>query len=421
MNYVKRIADEILRSNLQYFGAVQITGPKFCGKTETAKQQAKSQINFQADPSVATAMTSDPRVLLLGDTPRLIDEWQDYPLIRNVVRHEVDERKEYGQFILTGSSTPNDETEAKLHSGAGRIARMRMRTMTWSELGWSNNSVSLADILAGRSVNNTAIKTPLQEIAMRIAIGGWPEQINSGEDIARKRNLAYVDNIIESDISRVSGVRRDPTRVRRVFESYARNIATPAKVSTIISDASSASESTELDRSTVAAYIDDLTRLMVIDDLPAWNTHIRSSAKLRVTPKRHLADVSLAVAALNLSSESLIKELNYMGFLFESQVVHDLRVYAEALDAQTYYYLDTDGDEVDVIVETRDGKFAAFEVKLGMGAVDEAVVSLTRFKEKLTDKKQSDLISLNVIVGSGYTYSRPDGVNVIPLGALGIS
>lgn len=418
MNYVKRIADDILRSNLQYFGAVQITGPKFCGKTETAKQQAKSQINFQTDPSVPTAMASDPRILLLGDSPRLIDEWQDYPLIRNVVRHEVDERKEYGQFILTGSSTPNDETEARLHSGAGRIARMRMRTMTWSELSWSNNSVSLADILAGHKIERAAVETPLQEVAKRIAIGGWPEQINASEEAALKRNRAYVDNIIESDISRVSGVRRDPARVRRIFESYARNIATPAKVSTIISDAS-ANDPTELDRSTVAAYIDDLARLMIVDDLPAWNTHIRSSAKLRVTPKRHLADSSLAVAALNLSSESLIKELNYMGFLFESLVVHDLRVYAEALDARVYYYLDTDGDEVDVIIETRDSKFAAFEVKLGIGAVDEAVMSLNRFKNKLTDKKQADLLSLNVIVGSGYAYSRPDGVNVIPLGALG--
>lgn len=420
MIYVKRIADEVLQSSLRHFGAVQIAGPKFCGKTETAKQQAKSQINFQTDPAVSIAMDTDPRVLLIGDNPRLIDEWQDYPLIRNAVRHEVDERSEYGQFILTGSSTPSDEVKAKLHSGAGRIARMRMRTMTWSELGWSDNSVSLASILAGEKLKRASIETSLQEITKRIVIGGWPEQINASEEVASKRNSAYVDNIIESDISRVKGIRRDPVRVRRIFESYARNIATSAKVSTIITDASNVSESTELDRSTVTAYLDDLTRLMIIDDLPAWNTHIRSSAKLRVTPKRHFADPSLAAAVLSLSSESLIKELNYTGFLFESLVVHDLRVYAEALDTQAYYYLDTDGDEVDVIIETRDGKFAAFEVKLGVGAIDEAVVSLNKFKNKLTDKKQSDLISLNVITGSGFAYTRPDGVNVIPLGALGI-
>jgi predicted AAA+ superfamily ATPase len=420
MHYIKRIADDLLRDGLTYFGAVQITGPKFCGKTETAKQQAASQINFQTNPSVAIAMSSDPRVLLIGDVPRLIDEWQDYPLIRNVVRHEVDERKQHGQFILTGSATPNDETETRLHSGAGRIAQMRMRTMTWSELGWSNNSVSLANILLGKKIKSSSIETSLQEIARRLAIGGWPEQANASETIALKKNRAYVDNIIESDISKVSNTRRDPMRVRKIFESYARNIATPAKVSTIISDTSSARESIEIDRSTVVAYLDDLTRLMIIDDLPAWNTHIRSSAKLRVTPKRHFADPSLAVATLNLSSDLLIKELNYMGFLFESLVVHDLRVYAEALDASTYYYLDTDGDEVDIIIETRDGKFAAFEVKLGIGAAEEAVQSLDRFKRKLTDKKQADLISLNVITGSGVAYTRPDGVNIIPIGALGV-
>lgn len=295
-----------------------------------------------------------------------------------------------------------------------------MRTMTWSELGWSDGAVSLADLLTGNKVAPLSVETSLQEIARRLAIGGWPEQIEASEENALKRNRAYVDNIIESDISRVSGVRRDPARVRKIFESYARNIATPSKVSTIARDARSERESAELGRSTVTAYLDNLTRLMIIDDLPAWNTHIRSSAKLRVTPKRHLADPSLAVAALNLSSELLIKELNYMGFLFEALVVHDLRVYAEALDASTYYYLDTDGDEVDVIIETRDGKFAAFEVKLGIGAVDEAVRSLTRFKNKLTEKKQADLISLNVIIGSGYAYTTPDGVNVIPVGALGL-
>lgn len=417
MKYVKRIADDILYNKLSYAGAVQIMGPKFCGKTETAKQQAKSQINLQTDPSVINAMASDPRILLLGDNPRLIDEWQEYSLIRNVVRHEVDERRRSGQFILTGSSTPNDETEAKLHSGAGRISRMRMRTMTWAELSWSNGSIRLNDILAGKKIKTVITEIPVQEIVSRIAIGGWPGQMGVNEEVALKKNRDYVDNIIESDISRVSGVNRDPVRVRKIFESYARNIATPAKVSTIVSDASNGEQISPI---TANAYLNSLNRLMIIDDLLAWNTHIRSSAKLRVTPKRHLADPSLAVAVLGLSSEALIKDLNYTGFLFESQVVHDLRVYAEALDANVYYYRDSDGDEVDVILETRTGKFAAFEVKLGIGLVDEAVDSLNRFKNKLTDNKQKDLISLNVIVGSGFATTRPDGINIIPLGALGV-
>lgn len=420
MKYIPRIADDILRKDLAIFGAVQIMGPKFCGKTETAKQQAKSQINLQTDKSAANAMASDPRLLLIGDTPRLVDEWQEYPLIRNIVRHEVDEREERGQFILTGSSTPNDATEATLHSGAGRMSRIRMRTMTWSELGWSNGSVKLTNILAGNKIESAVTKTSVQHVIEHIVIGGWPEYINDGEEVARRKNRAYVNNVIESDISRISGINRDPTRVRKIFESYARNIATPAKISTIASDATEEKGVTELDRKTVTSYLGDLTRLMIIDDLPAWNTHIRSSAKLRVTPKRHLADPSLAVAVLNLSSDALIKDLNYAGFLFESQVVHDLRVYAEALEATAYYYRDSDGDEVDVIIETPNHKFAAFEVKLGIGAVEEAVESLNRFKDKLTDKKQEDLISLNVIVSSGFAATRPDGINIIPLDALGV-
>jgi predicted AAA+ superfamily ATPase len=420
MKYIKRIADGILADKLSYSGATLITGPKFCGKTETAAQQSKSQINLETDPSAATAMASDPRVLLIGAAPRLIDEWQTFPLIRNAVRHEVDERRTAGQFILTGSSTPDDEAEARLHSGAGRISRIRMRTMTWSELGWSDGSVSLAGLFAGEKPESSLRELSVQDIAERLSIGGWPALARDSERTALKKNRDYVDNVIESDISRIAGARRDPARVRRLFESYARNIATPAKISTMVNDSGGASEQVKIDRSTVSAYLNDLSRMMIADDLPAWNTHIRSSAKLRVTPKRHLADPSLAVAALGLSSELLLKELNYMGFLFESLVVHDLRIYAEATDAAAYYYLDTDGDEVDAIIEKRDGRFAAFEIKLGIGAVEDAVVSLNRFRAKLTDAKRKDMVSLNVITGSGISYARPDGVNVISIGALGV-
>jgi predicted AAA+ superfamily ATPase len=420
MKYIKRIADGILADKLSYSGAALITGPKFCGKTETAKQQSKSQINLETDPSAAIAMSSDPRVLLIGAAPRLIDEWQTFPMIRNAVRHEVDRRRTAGQFILTGSSTPDDEVEARLHSGAGRISLMRMRTLTWSELGWSDGSVSLAGLFAGDKPESSSRELSIREIAERLSVGGWPALAHDSEKSALKKNRDYVDNVIESDISRVAGVRRDPARVRRIFASYARNVATPAKISTIANDAGGASEQAKIDRSTVSVYLSDLSRLMIADDLPAWNTHIRSSAKLRVTPKRHLADPSLAVAALGLSSELLLKELNYMGFLFESLAIHDLRIYAEANGADAYYYMDTDGDEVDAILERRDGRFVAFEVKLGIGAVEEAVFSLNKFRAKLTDAKRKDLISLNVITGSGMSYARPDGVNVISIGALGV-
>ncbi len=419
MKYIQRIADTLLADKLSYAGGVLITGPKYCGKTETAKQFAKSSINMEADASVPVAMSSDPNLLLLGDTPRLIDEWQAYPQIRNVVRHAIDNRRAQGQFILTGSATPNDETERRLHSGAGRISRMRMRTMSWSELGWSDGTVSLADIMSGRPVETQATELSVPEIAKRIAIGGWPALVGASETVALKQNRDYIANIVEVDISRVTGTQRDPVRVRKVIESYARNIATAAKNSTITSDVSSVFEDGDIDRTTVSSYLNDLSRMMITDDIPAWNTHIRSSAKLRVTPKRHFADASLAVAALNLSPALLLKELRYLGFLFESTAVHDLRIYAEALGGSVSYYLDTDDDEVDAIVEMPSGAFAAFEVKLGIGAVEEAVLSLNRFVGKLTDSRKKHLVSRNIIVGAGMSYTRPDGINVISLGSLG--
>ncbi len=420
MKYITRIADTILADKLSYAGGVLIIGPKYCGKTETAKQFAKSAINMEADASVPVAMSSDPNLLLLGDTPRLIDEWQTYPQIRNVIRHAIDDRQAKGQFILTGSATPKDDIEQRLHSGAGRISRMRMRTMSWSERGWSNAAISLQEIMDGKEVPAQTSELSVPEIAKRVAIGGWPALVGTSETVALKQNRDYIENIAEVDISRAAGIQRDPVRVRKVIESYARNIATAAKNSTITSDVSGVFEDGDIDRTTVSSYLNDLSRMMIVDDVPAWNTHIRSSAKLRSTPKRHFADTSLAVAALNLSPDLLLKELRYLGFLFESVAVHDLRIYAEALGGSVSYYLDTDDDEVDAIVEMPGGRFAAFEVKLGIGAVEEAVMALDRFAGKLTDARRKDLVSRTVIVGAGMSYTRPDGINVVSLGSLGL-
>jgi predicted AAA+ superfamily ATPase len=420
MKYLPRIIDKTLKDYMNALGGVIITGPKDCGKTETAKQICVSRINLQTDESAKIYIESDPKQILVGASPRLIDEWQVFPKIRDYARHEIDERKSAGQFILTGSATPSKEDEQNLHSGAGRFAKLKMRTMTWSEMGWSDGSVSLREILDGKKVRASTVELPLNEIARRVTIGGWPILHGKSEKAARIANRSYIDNIIDADIHQVDKVMRDPARVRKAVESYARNIATAAKVTTIASDISGAEEDFQLDPDTIRSYLNALERLMIIEDLPIWNTHIRSSAKLRVTPKRHFTDPSLAVAALNLSSDLLLKEPKYLGFVFESAVVHDLRVYAEQNDAEVYYYLDSADDEVDAIVEQRGGKFAIFEVKLGLGSVDEAVMSLNKFVEKLPESKRKDLMSMNVIVGNGVNITRQDGVNVISLASLGV-
>lgn len=415
--YIRRIVDDELSSALGYAGAVIIRGPKACGKTQTALQCANSVLRVDTDPNVINLMAIDPSALLLGDTPRLLDEWQLQPKLWDYVRHAVDDRADKGQFILTGSSTPDESS--LMHSGAGRFALLPMRTLSWQELGHSDAYVSLSSLLGdNHRIDTKEYKLPIQVIIKRLIIGGWPELLDVDENGARKINASYVKLLAEVDISRVSEVKRDPVKVRHLLQSIARNVSTITEVTTFIKDIQSF-ENEDLSRPTVTDYLDALERLMVIEDQPAWNTHIRSSATLRKTPKRHFTDPSLAVATLGLDSLSLFNDLNYTGFLFESQVVHDLRVYAQNLDSEVFYYRDSSGLEVDAIVQKPSGEAAAFEVKLGDGFVEEAAKNLLSFVNNL-DRSKVNITSLNVITGSGYAYTRPDGVNVIPLGALGV-
>jgi predicted AAA+ superfamily ATPase len=415
--YIRRVVDDELDSALGYAGAVVIRGPKACGKTQTALQRAKSVLRVDTDPNVTNLMAIDPKALLDGDTPRLLDEWQVQPKLWDYVRHEVDDRTGKGQFILAGSSTPDESSLT--HSGAGRFAVLPMRTLSWQELGYSDGYTSLNNLLGDSTkIDTKEYKIPVQEIIKRLVIGGWPELADVEEASARKINASYIKLLAEVDMSRVTNVRRDPVKVRHLLQSIARNVSTITEVTTFIKDIQ-AVENEDLSRPTVTDYLDTLDRLMVIEDQPAWNTHIRSSATLRKTPKRHFTDASLAVAALGLDSASLFNDLNYTGFLFESQVIHDLRVYAQTLDAEVYYYRDSSGLEVDAIVQKPNGEAAAFEVKLGEGFVEEAAKNLLSFAGNL-DTSKVKITSLNVITGSGYAYTRPDGVNVIPLGALGV-
>ncbi|MDR0596314.1 MAG: DUF4143 domain-containing protein [Clostridiales Family XIII bacterium] len=413
--YIPRIIDEELTASLSAAGAVLIRGPKACGKSETAKQQAKSVLQVDLDPQVPRLMAIDPSALLLGDTPRLVDEWQEQPKIWSFIRHEVDSRHDKGQFILTGSA--NQGEIAKTHSGAGRFVELQMRTMSWFELGYSDGSITLGDLFAGNKIETKEYKTDIREIIRRMVIGGWPELIGVSEASALRVNRSYVKLLADVDMSRVFDVKRDPVRVNLLIQSLARNISTVTQTTTFMKDIMEVGNE-NISRPTIGDYLDALDVLMVTDNQPAWNTHIRSSAKLRKSPKRHLADVSLAVAALGLDSKSLFADLNYAGFLFESQVIHDLRVYASRIGAEAYYYRDSQGLEVDAIIQKPNGDAAVFEIKLGEGHIDDGVDALIAFRNNVIETKSRKIVSMNVIIGSGYAYTRPDGINVIPAGAL---
>jgi predicted AAA+ superfamily ATPase len=417
MTYIKRIIEQDLLDKLSASGAVLIKGPKSCGKTETAKQFAKSVVEMDRDNQVPVIMATNPQLLLLGDTPRLIDEWQVQPEIWNYVRHEVDDRKAKGQFILTGSATPPDDV--KMHSGAGRFTVVQMDTMTWQELGYSSGTVKVSDLLKGHFPNFYDAGVSLEFIIDKMLIGGWPTLLNESTGNAIKMNSAYVDLLCEVDISRVSGVRRDPFKVRSLFRSIARNSATLVDNKTLEQDVKT-SDRNELSRNTISEYLDALSRLMILYEQPAFNPHIRSSASLRKSPKRHLCDPSLAAAALGLDRVSLMKDMKYTGFLFESLATHELNVYAKANDANLFHYHDSYGLEVDAIVQKRNGNYAAFEIKLGVGYIDEAAENLKKFTRNINTAKMELPKSLNIITGTGMSHCRPDGINVISLASLGI-
>ena len=416
MSYLRRIIEDDLVEKMSASGALLIKGPKSCGKTQTAKQYANSILEIDRDPQVPTIMATNPRLLLVGETPRLIDEWQEQPEIWNYVRHEVDDRKLKGQFILTGSSNPTDDV--KLHSGAGRFTVVQMDTLSWQELGYSNGEVRIFDLLQGTENDFYFQGVSLDFIIDTLLIGGWPTLLNSSSTNALKMNQGYIDLLCEADISRVGGVKRDPIKVQSLLRSIARNVATLVDNKTLERDIK-ISDKNELSRNTISDYLDALSRLMILYEQPAFNPHIRSSASLRKSPKRHFCDASLAVAALGLNRDSLLKDLKYTGFLFESLATHELNVYAKANDAKVFHYSDSYGLEVDAIVQQRNGDYAAFEIKLGVGYIDEAAENLKKFATRIDPTKMDLPRSLNIITGTGMSYRRPDGVNVISLGSLG--
>jgi predicted AAA+ superfamily ATPase len=416
MDYKQRITDNELKRKLKASGAVLIRGAKACGKTESAKQLAKSVLNVDRDEQVQALISTAPRRLLLGETPRLIDEWQVQPKLWDYIRHEIDDRQKTAQFILTGSANP--EESAKMHSGAGRFTIVEMRTMTWHELGYSSGKISLAKLFEGEKIDVYDNPVDLEFIIGRLIIGGFPTLLNKNISQATDLNRAYVELLAEVDMSRVSDVKRDPVKVRNLMRSLARNTATLVDISALESDIRE-KENGGITRPTVYDYLDALNRLMIVEDQPAWNTHIRSSSSLRKASKRHFTDVSLAVATLGADENSLLNDLNFTGFLFESLVTHELRVYAQANDAKVFHYRDSSGLEVDSIVQKYNGDWCAFEIKLGTGQYDVAAASLKKLVSILDTKKTKPPKSLNIITGTGISYTRNDGINVISLASLG--
>lgn len=413
MAYRARVIDGELAQSLQSIGAVVIEGPKACGKTETARQAAKSEVRLDVDQTARQAIAVDPSLVLDGPTPRLIDEWQMEPDIWNHVRRAVDDRGQPGQFILTGSAVPQDD--ASRHTGAGRFIHLRMRPMTLSETGHSTDLISFADVIGGKSVSCPEPGLTVRDLAQRVAIGGWPGHLGLNAAQAQRAMQGYLQDVCTVDVRRIDGVRRDPKSVMRLIRSLARNVACPATLQSLVADANGKDGAMKVE--TVRGYLDVLSRLLITDDVSAWKPDLRSRTRLRAASIRHLADPALAVAAAKASPARLLTDLNWFGLLFESMVVRDLRVYAEALGAQVFHYRDESGLEADVIIEMPDGRWAAFEVKLGASAaiVDAAAANLLDLRDKVN---AASPLALGVITATGYGIVRKDGVLQIPIGAL---
>ncbi len=405
-----------MRELLGATGCVLIEGVRGCGKTTTAREFAASEVLLDVDEDARHLAQADPAEVLKGPPPRLIDEWQLEPRIWNHVRRAVDDRRAPGQFILTGSAIPADD--ATRHTGMRRIVRLRLRPMSLHEAGRSSGAISLRRMLAGEPPKAGEHTIPLSEVAELICRGGWPESVNWPLARALRANRGQVDETARVDIRGVDGVRRDPQRVRLLLRSLARNVGTAAATSRLAADLG-AWDNRGIKPHTAADYLNALERIMIVENQPAWATHLRSRAVLRKRPVRHFVDPSLAVAALGADPDRLFRDFRFLGLLFESMVVRDLRVYAQAADAEVFHYRESGRLEIDAVVQARDGRWTAFEVKLGPRKVEEGARNLLRLAERVDPQTVGPPRALGVIVASGYGYTRPDGVGVIPIGALG--
>ena len=419
--YKNRIADKILEKKLKGKGAVLIQGTKWCGKTTTAEQIAKS-ILYMAKPEdkEQNLMLADinTSTLLEGDTPRLIDEWQIAPKLWDAIRFEIDHRNTEGNYILTGSSVPANMNEVT-HSGTGRFAWLTMRPMSLYESGESNGKVSLENLFNKNDMVSATNKLSLEDIAFLCCRGGWPRSTFMEKEIALEQAFDYYDAVVESDISRVDNTNRNPERVKRLMRAYARNIGTPASNETIRNDMKGNEESS-LDVDTIYSYIEALKKIFVVEESTAWNPNLRSQTAIRTSNTRYFVDPSIATAALGIGPKDLINDLNTFGLIFETLCIRDLRVYAESLSGTVYHYRDANGLECDAVIHLRDGSYGLIEIKLGGDKlINEGVENLKNMYNKIDTKKMNNPSFLMVLTATGnYAYKREDGVYIVPIGCL---
>lgn len=416
--YKFRLSDAELQLALQSSGAVLIEGAKWCGKTRSAIQAANSVIYMQ-DPDQSSSYQlmaeTKPSLLLQGNTPRLIDEWQTTPVLWDAVRFEVDKRNEPGQFILTGSAVPNKEPTA--HTGTGRFSRIKMRTMSLFESGESSGNVSLSALFEGTQPTEGAISDlTIEDIAFAICRGGWPASLFLAPKAALRVAADYVEAVLNYDVSAVDQIEKNPERVRLLLRSLARNIGTTANYQTILNDIEATDKS--ISDKTIAGYINALKRIFVVEDLAAWLPSLRSKTAIRTSDKRHFVDPSIATAVMRLQPKGLLSDFEYFGFLFEALCTRDMRVYTEVNDGDVFHYRDKTGLEADLIIRLRDGRWGAVEVKLGQKQIDEAAANLLAVKNRVNLDKMGSPSFLMVLTGGRYAYQRPDGVWVVPIGCM---
>lgn len=417
MAYLQRICDKLLASELKASGAVLIEGAKWCGKTSTAQQAARSSLYMQ-DPdktsSYLAAADTKPSLLLNGETPKLIDEWQMAPVLWDAVRFEVDKRNKPGQFILTGSAVPSDNLVA--HTGTGRISRLLMRPMSLWESEDSNDSISLKELFDKNTDISATSDLSIEKIAFLICRGGWPASVSQENESALKMATNYVESVINMDVQRVDGVEKNPERVRMLLRSLARNISTMASGQTIMADMES--NDIGISEKTLSSYLNALRRIFVIEDTPAWMPSLRSKTAIRTSPKRNFVDPSIATAVMRTNPSGLLNDFETFGFMFESLCTRDMRIYAQANDGAVFHYRDKNDLESDMIISLRDGRWAPIEVKLGNKQIDEAAKNLLSLQSKINTEKMGKPSFLMVITGGEFAYTRDDGVLVVPIGCL---
>ena len=419
--YKHRITDEILKRKLLGKGAVLVQGPKWCGKTTTAKQVAKSIMDLGDTSELTNALETlqiVPMKLLEGAVPRLIDEWQSIPEIWDMVRSEVDKRGEMGQFILTGSSVPVDE-EKRRHSGNGRYSWINMRTMSLWESGESMGRISIADLFEGRSFDPFEYSMDLETLAFLVCRGGWPQSTFMEGEVALDQARDYYETIYKVDIHRVDKVRRSSERTRLLLRSYARNTGSATSFSKMSEDIRE-NDNASITYETISDYADALKKLFVLEDMPAWNPNLRSKAAVRTMDTRHFVDPSIGTAVLGLGPKDLMNDPDTFGLLFEDMAVRDLRVYTDALLGKVYHYRDSDGLECDAVIHLRDGSYGLIEIKLGgVTHIEKGVKTLKSLANKIDTTKMKSPSFLMVLTAQGdYAYQRNDGICVVPIGCL---